>query len=52
LEAQTAEGVSTVEKVQTALLDRDEALQRAREDLAEGAHFGGGVGEGGGLGSC
>jgi chromosome segregation ATPase len=35
LEAQTAEGASAVEKVQTALVDRDEALQRAREDLAK-----------------
>jgi chromosome segregation ATPase len=34
LEAQTAEGASAVEKVRTALVDRDEALQRAREDLA------------------
>jgi chromosome segregation ATPase len=35
LEAQTTEGTSTVEKLQTALVDRDEALQRAREDLAK-----------------
>jgi chromosome segregation ATPase len=35
LEAQTAEGASAVEKVRTALMDRDEALQRAREDLAK-----------------
>jgi chromosome segregation ATPase len=35
LEAQTAEGTSAVEKVRTALMDRDEALQRAREDLAK-----------------
>jgi hypothetical protein len=34
LEAQTAEGASAVEKVWIALVDRDEALQRAREDLA------------------
>jgi chromosome segregation ATPase len=34
LEAQTTEGASAVEKVRTALVDRDEALQRAREDLA------------------
>jgi hypothetical protein len=34
LEAQTAEGASAVEKVRTALVDRDEVLQRAREDLA------------------
>jgi chromosome segregation ATPase len=34
LEAQTAEGASAVEKVRTALVDRDEALQRVREDLA------------------
>jgi chromosome segregation ATPase len=34
LEAQTAEGASAVEKVRTVLMDRDEALQRAREDLA------------------
>jgi chromosome segregation ATPase len=34
LEAQTAEGASSVKKVRTALVDRDEALQRAREDLA------------------
>jgi hypothetical protein len=33
-EAQTAEGTSAVEKVQTTLVDRDEALQRARENLA------------------
>jgi chromosome segregation ATPase len=35
LEAQTAEEASTVEKVRTALVDRDEALQRVREDLAK-----------------
>jgi hypothetical protein len=35
LEAQTAEGTSTIEKEQTTLVDRDEALQRAREDLAK-----------------
>jgi hypothetical protein len=34
LEGQSAEGASAVEKVRTALIDRDEALQRAREDLA------------------
>jgi chromosome segregation ATPase len=34
LEAQTVEGASTVEKVRTALVDRDKALERAREDLA------------------
>jgi hypothetical protein len=32
---QTAEGVSAVEKVQTALVDQDKVLQRAREDLAK-----------------
>jgi hypothetical protein len=35
LEAQTTEGTSTVEKERTTLVDRDEALQRAREDLAK-----------------
>jgi chromosome segregation ATPase len=35
LEAQTAKGASAVEKVRTALVDRDEALQGAREDLAK-----------------
>jgi bifunctional N-acetylglucosamine-1-phosphate-uridyltransferase/glucosamine-1-phosphate-acetyltransferase GlmU-like protein len=35
LEAQTAKGAFVVEKVQTALVDRDEALQRAREDLVK-----------------
>jgi cellobiose-specific phosphotransferase system component IIA len=35
LEAQTTEGTSAVEKVRTALVDQDEALQRAREDLAK-----------------
>jgi chromosome segregation ATPase len=35
LEAQTAEGASAIKKVRTALVDRDEALQRAREDLAK-----------------
>jgi chromosome segregation ATPase len=35
LEAQTAEGTSAVEKVRTTLVDRDEALHRAREDLAK-----------------
>jgi multidrug resistance efflux pump len=34
LEAQTAEGASAIEKVRIAPMDRDEALQRAREDLA------------------
>jgi DNA repair exonuclease SbcCD ATPase subunit len=34
LEAQVAEGTSAVEEVRTALVDRDEALRRAREDLA------------------
>jgi hypothetical protein len=34
LEAQIAEEASAVEKVRTALVDRDEALQRVREDLA------------------
>jgi hypothetical protein len=34
LEAQTAEGTSAVKRVHTVLVDRDEALQRAREDLA------------------
>jgi DNA repair exonuclease SbcCD ATPase subunit len=31
LEAQTAEGASTVEMVRTTLVDRDEALQRVRK---------------------
>jgi chromosome segregation ATPase len=35
LDAQTAEGASAVEKVRTALVDQDEGLQRAREDLAK-----------------
>jgi chromosome segregation ATPase len=35
LEAQIAEGASAVEKVWTALVDWDEALQRAGEDLAK-----------------
>jgi regulator of replication initiation timing len=35
LEAQTVKGASVVEKVRTALVDQDEALQRAREDLAK-----------------
>jgi chromosome segregation ATPase len=35
LDAQTTEGASAVEKVRTALVDRDEALQRVREDLAK-----------------
>jgi regulator of replication initiation timing len=34
-DAQATEGASAVEKVRTALVDRDEALQRAREDLAK-----------------
>jgi DNA repair exonuclease SbcCD ATPase subunit len=34
LEGQSTEGASAVEKVHTALIDRDEALQQAREDLA------------------
>jgi chromosome segregation ATPase len=34
LEGQSAEGASTVEKVGAALMDRDEALRRVREDLA------------------
>jgi chromosome segregation ATPase len=34
LEAQTAEGTSTIEEVRIALVDRVEALRRAREDLA------------------
>jgi chromosome segregation ATPase len=34
LEAQTTEGASAIERVQTGLVDQDEALQRAREDLA------------------
>jgi hypothetical protein len=34
LEGQSTEGASTVEKVRMTLIDRDEALQRAREDLA------------------
>jgi chromosome segregation ATPase len=33
LEGQSTEGASAVEKVRTTLMDRDEALQRAREDL-------------------
>jgi chromosome segregation ATPase len=37
LEGQSMEGASTVEKVRTVLVGRDEALRRAREDLA-GAH--------------
>jgi chromosome segregation ATPase len=32
--AQTAEDTSAVEKVRVALLERDEALRKAREDLA------------------
>jgi hypothetical protein len=34
LEGQSTEGASAVERVRTALIDRDEALQKAREDLA------------------
>ena len=33
-DAQAAEGVSAVAKVRTALLERDEALRKAREDAA------------------
>jgi chromosome segregation ATPase len=35
LDARTMEGASAVKKVRAALVDRDEALQRAREDLAK-----------------
>jgi chromosome segregation ATPase len=34
LDARAAEDVSAIEKVKTALVDQDEALQKAREDLA------------------
>jgi chromosome segregation ATPase len=34
LDARAAEDVSAVEKVKTALVNQDEALQKAREDLA------------------
>jgi chromosome segregation ATPase len=34
LDTQAAEDVSAVERVKTALVDRDEALHKAREDLA------------------
>jgi hypothetical protein len=34
LDAQAAEDVPTVEMVKVALVDRDEALHKAREDLA------------------
>jgi hypothetical protein len=34
LDAQAAEDVSATERVKTALVDRDEALHKAREDLA------------------
>jgi chromosome segregation ATPase len=34
LEGQSTEGASAVKKVRTTLIDRDEALQKAREDLA------------------
>jgi chromosome segregation ATPase len=37
LEGRPAEGASAVEAVRAALVDRDEALRRARQDLA-GAH--------------
>jgi hypothetical protein len=37
LEGQSMEGVSAVERVRTTLVDPDEVLRRAREDLA-GAH--------------
>jgi uncharacterized protein involved in exopolysaccharide biosynthesis len=40
LEAQIAEGASAVEMVWTALVGRDEALQRAREDLAKALSYG------------
>jgi hypothetical protein len=33
LDAQAAEDVSAVERVKTVLVDRDEALHKAREDL-------------------
>jgi chromosome segregation ATPase len=36
LDAQAAEDASAVEKVRMMLLDRDEALRKAREDLAGG----------------
>jgi hypothetical protein len=32
LDAQAAEDVPTVERLKTALVDQDEALQKARED--------------------
>jgi hypothetical protein len=35
LDAQAASDVSAVKRVKTALVDRDEALQRAREELAK-----------------
>jgi chromosome segregation ATPase len=34
LEGQSPEGASAVEKVRTTLIDRDEALQQTREDMA------------------
>jgi hypothetical protein len=34
LDTQAAEDVSRVERMKTALVDRDEALHKAREDLA------------------
>jgi hypothetical protein len=34
LDTQPAEDVSAVKRVKTALVDRDEALHKAREDLA------------------
>jgi hypothetical protein len=37
LEGQSTEGAFAIEKVRTTLVDRDEALRTAREDLA-GAH--------------
>jgi hypothetical protein len=37
LEGRPTEGASAVEVVRTTLMDRDEALRRARQDLA-GAH--------------
>jgi hypothetical protein len=33
LEGQSTEGASAVKKVRTTLIDRDEALRQAREDL-------------------
>jgi chromosome segregation ATPase len=48
LEGQPTARTSAVEQVRTALIDRDEVLQQAREDL-EMALRGGQLGEGGGL---